>query len=107
GTQVASNIAPNQGDYNGMYGGDCVPMAWADGRTGDADVFEARLTTGSTLTGCPGDQIVTVGTPYDANVTLTNLNQMFGNTYTYSVSVNVNWPGFPSGGNLGPAPQGS
>ena len=106
-TQVLSNIAPNQGDYNGMYGGDCVAMAFADGRTGDADVFAARLTTGSTLTGCPGDQIVTVGTPYDANLTLTNLNQMFGNTYTYSVSVNVNWPGFPAGGNLGLGAQGN
>jgi hypothetical protein len=97
-TQVVSNIAPNQGDYNGMYGGDCVAMAWGDGRLGDADVFTARLTTGFVLGGCPGDQNVLAGSAYDALLGVSNLNQMFSNQYTYSVTVGANWPGYPASG---------
>jgi hypothetical protein len=106
-TQVLSNIAPNQGDYNGMYGGDCVGMAWADGRLGDADVFTARITTGFTLTGCPTDQVVPANSTYNSSLTVNNLNQMFGNTYTYSITVNRNWPGFPAAGGTSAAALGS
>ena len=100
-TQVASNIAPNQGDYNGMYGGDCIGLAWADGRLGDSDVWTAHLTTGYTLTNCPGDQVVTAGTSLNTGVTINNLNQMFGNTYNYAIAVDHAWAGYPAGGTLG------
>jgi hypothetical protein len=106
-TQVASNIAPNQGDYNGMYGGDCVALSMADGRLGDADVFTARITTGFTLSGCPGDQVVVASTTFSGGVTVNNLNQMFGNTYTYTVSVDRNWPGFPATSNVSTGALGS
>lgn len=97
-TQVLSNIAPNQGDYNGIYGGDVLAMAFADGRLGDADVFTARLNTNFTVSACPPSGNVTAGTTYNQSVTVSNLNSMFGNTYTYTITVNRNWPGLPGGG---------
>jgi hypothetical protein len=105
-TQVLSNIAPNQGDYNGMYGGDCVAMAFADGRLGDADVFTARLTTGYTVA-CGGDQKLNVGQKLVVNTSVSNLNQMFGNSYSYSLSVDRNWAGYPLTGNTSAAALGS
>lgn len=97
-TQVASNIAPNEGDYNGIYGGDCVALAFADGRLGDADVFTARLLEETTLSNCPGDQTVLAGTTFNSGLTINNLNQLFGNTYNYTITINRNWPGFPASG---------
>jgi len=42
-TNVASLIAPNQGDYIAMFADhDAVTVAWADGREGDPDVVVAR-----------------------------------------------------------------
>jgi len=101
-TQVLSNIAPNEGDYNGMYGGDNLALAWADGRTGDADIFAARVTCGFTLA-CPGDQTLIAGTGSNNNATVSNLNQMFGNSYNYTVSTNVSWPGYPYSGSTSAA----
>ncbi|MEP7027493.1 MAG: T9SS type A sorting domain-containing protein [Candidatus Eisenbacteria bacterium] len=106
-TQVISNIAPNQGDYNGMYGGDCIALAFADGRLGDADVFTARLTTEQTLSDCPGNQVILAGSTLSGNVTVTNNNQMFDNTYAYAMSANVAWPSFPTAGNTFAAASGS
>ena len=45
-TSTASNIAPNQGDYQGLYGGAVISMAWGDGRLGDADVWGTKITVG-------------------------------------------------------------
>lgn len=43
-SQVLSNQAPNQGDYIALcVAGDSAWMAWADGRSGDPDVFAAVL----------------------------------------------------------------
>jgi hypothetical protein len=43
-TSVASNIAPNQGDYLGLFG-DAIELhaGWADGRNGDPDVYTATV----------------------------------------------------------------
>jgi hypothetical protein len=106
-TQVASNIAPNQGDYNGMYGGDAIAMAFADGRLGDADVFAARVPTGFTLTSCPPNQTVFGNSPFNGSSTLNNLNMMFGNTYSWTLTANVNWPGLPATGSVAAGPSGS
>jgi hypothetical protein len=106
-TQVASNIAPNQGDYNGMYGGDCVALAMADGRLGDPDVQTARILTEASVSDCPSGQVVLAGTTFNGQATANNPNQLFGNTYTYSVTVNRNWPGMPAGGSVGVSSQGS
>jgi len=105
-TQVLSNIAPNQGDYNGMYGGDALGLAWADGRLGDADVFAARVPAGFTLGACPPAQTVTAGTTLSTNVSLSNLNMMFPNTYQWSLTCDRNWPGTPSSGTVGAGEAG-
>jgi hypothetical protein len=106
-TQVASNIAPNQGDYNGMYGGDAIGMAWADGRLGDADVFTARVPSGLTLSGCPGDQPVLASNTFSSSANVTNLNMMFGNDYTWTLTVDHAWPGFPATGTVSAGAGGS
>ena len=106
-TQVASNIAPNEGDYNGMWAGDAVGLAWADGRLGDADVNAARITTGYALSGCPAITDVYAGATYNNTATINNNNSMFGDTYNYTVSVNVNWPGYPATGTVAVASLGS
>jgi len=50
-TSVATNIAPNQGDYVGMFAnGTAVWPAWSDGRTGDPNIFTVRLDLGVTPT---------------------------------------------------------
>lgn len=41
-SQVSSNLAPNQGDYLGLFAnGDNLYLAWADGRNGDPDAYAA------------------------------------------------------------------
>jgi hypothetical protein len=43
-TSVASNIAPNQGDYLGLYANaNGVYPSWADGRAGNPDVYTVPL----------------------------------------------------------------
>ncbi len=50
-TSVTSNIAPNQGDYLGLFAnGTAVWPAWADGRMGTPDIFTVRLDLGVTPT---------------------------------------------------------
>ena len=99
-TQVASNIAPNQGDYNGIYGGDALGMAFADGRLGDADVFTARLDIHPGIK-CPNDSTVLANTTYNTTFYVTNLNQMFANNEYVNVTADVNWPGLPASAGLG------
>jgi hypothetical protein len=94
-TQVASNIAPNQGDYNGMYGVDAVDLSWADGRLGDADVFAARVPAGFTLFNCPPSQVALANNTFVGGASLTNQNGMFGNGYSWTLTANVAWPGLP------------
>jgi hypothetical protein len=105
-TQVASNIAPNTGDYNGIYGGDCVALAFADGRLGDADVFTARINTEATLSGCPGSGSAVAGTTVNGNVSVNNNNQMFANTFSWTLGGSVNWPSFPQSGTVGASANG-
>lgn len=106
-TQVASNIAPNQGDYNGIYGGDAVGLAFADGRLGDADVFTARVPAGFTLADCPPSQSVDAGTSFSASVALTNGNMMFANGYSWTLTCDAGWPGLPSNGTASASAGGS
>jgi hypothetical protein len=96
-TFTASNIAPNQGDYQGLYGGAVISMAWADGRFGDADVWGTKLTVGPQNT-CAADTTVTSGTVYQPWYNLINPNLLFDDTYQYSVSLDRAWPGTPLAG---------
>ena len=103
-TQVLSNIAPNQGDYNGIYGGDALGMAFADGRLGDADVFTARLDIHPGIL-CPNDTTVLANTTYNTTFYVTNLNQMFANNEFVSITADRNWPGLPVSAGLGSVPS--
>lgn len=106
-TQVSSNIAPNTGDYNGFHGGDAIGFAFADGRLGDPDVFTARVPAGFSLSGCPGDQTIVAGQSLGGLINVSNLNGMFGNNYTWTLTVNRNWPGFPASGSASAAAGGA
>jgi len=103
-TQVASNIAPNQGDYNGMYGGDALGLAFADGRLGDADVFAAKVEC-TPIVLCLNDTTVLANTTYNTTFNITNPNQMFPNDAIVGVSANRNWPGVPVSGGVGTVPS--
>jgi hypothetical protein len=105
-TTAASNIAPNEGDYNGMYGGKNINLSWADGRLGDADVFEAKLVTGPSLS-CPNDTTVLANSTYLPWWNLTNPNVMFNDVYNVTITCDRNWPGFPINGNFPIAAGGS
>lgn len=106
-TQVSSNISPNQGDYNGMYGGDAIGLAFADGRLGDSDVFTARVPAGFSLSGCPGNQTVDAGTGFSGSVSLTNNNMMFANGYSWTLTCDQPWPGLPASGTASASAGGS
>lgn len=99
-TQVLSNIAPNQGDYNGMSGGTQMGLAWADGRLGDSDVYTARVSTGFALGACPENMVVTAGNSVGTVVTLLNQNVLFPNTYGWTLTCDRNWPGLPATGTV-------
>jgi hypothetical protein len=112
-TQTFSNIAPNQGDYNSMYGGDCVAMAWADTRPpfagtntlGDPDVWTARLLQ-TFAAGCASDDQALVGTTFSFSDQVTNNSVMWPLTVNYSLSAERAWPGFPITGST-TVPAGS
>jgi hypothetical protein len=91
-TTVASNIAPNQGDYNGMYGnGRFVHPSWADGRGADVDVWAITLDTGFDLTTCANDTTVSTGTTLPLTFSWANRNLVFPNDYTYNLTDHDGW----------------
>ena len=104
-TFTATNIAPNQGDYQGLYGGAVVSMAWADGRFGDADVWGTKITVGPQSL-CVNDTTVTPGTVYVPIYNLVNPNLLFDDTYQYSLTFNRAWSGTPVNGSA-LVPRGS
>jgi hypothetical protein len=96
-TQIAANIAPNQGDYNGMFCSDVAVLAWADGRRSDPDVFSSRLALMATVA-CPPDSSWGMGTTHTLHVTVTQPNLLFANTYAYSLTSQRGWPGVATSG---------
>ena len=104
-TQVGTNIAPNQGDYNGMYGGDCIALAMADGRLGDADIYTARLLHTFTA-GCGADGQVIGGGTFGFTDQVTNASVMFPCTVNYTLTGDRVWPGLPISGSA-TVPAGS
>ena len=101
-TTVATNIAPNQGDYNGMFaGGRSVYPAWADGRGSDVDVWSTHFDTGFDFTNCPRDTAVTTGTSLPLTFAWANRNTVFANDYTYQLTDDAGWTsGAPVATNL-------
>jgi hypothetical protein len=95
---VASNIAPNQGDYLGLYGGGSVIYAWADGRLGDPDVFSGSLArdgVGATLA-CPPDSVWAAGSSHTVVASVGHENTVWDDSYTLALSSERAWPGFPA-----------
>ena len=92
-SSVASNIAPNQGDYNAMYADvRYVRPSWADGRLGTPDVYTAAIDTWFSVADCPRDTSLSPLDVYSGNLTLNNLNPLFANDYTFQWSASRGWP---------------
>jgi hypothetical protein len=93
-TTIPTNIAPNQGDYNGLYGnGRLLHPSWADGRSGEADVnvWSTTLDTGFDITTCAHDTSVTTGTSMPMTFSWANRNVVFANDYTYNLTDDAGW----------------
>lgn len=94
---VSSNIAPNMGDYIGVYGDDrYVRPVWSDGRGGTPDTYTGAIDTRFTLSGCLPDTTVHPTDVLNLTPSVTNLNPLFGNDYTVQVTTNRNWPSTPA-----------
>lgn len=90
-TTTLSNIAPNQGDYNGVHGGiNKMVWNWADGRLGDVDAFEAHTPLDFAIS-CPADADAVSGDAVPGTFTVTNNNIVFGQTLDYQVTVPAGW----------------
>ncbi len=98
-TTTASNIAPNQGDYQ-SFTSDAryLRPAWADGRSGDADVWTTGIDTYHDLSLCQADTVADNNTSVVVSWTVSNLNPLFANDYTYVLTSDRGWPLPPSGG---------
>jgi len=105
-TQIASNIAPNQGDYSGLSCSDVALLAWADGRRGDPDVFVSRLSLMAT-TACPPDSSWGTGTTHTLHVTLNQPDVLFANSYAYALTSQRSWPGVATSGSTASLPAGA
>lgn len=106
-TTAGSNLQPNMGDYNGMAGGGNIPMAWADGRMGDVDVWGATLFTLPGVT-CPVAPTVNAGTTFNLIFNVQNQNVMFTNDYSTTVtSDQPTWTITPAGQSFSLAPSTS
>ncbi len=91
-TTTTSNIAPNQGDYNGMSAsGRFVYPTWADGRSGNDDVWATSFDTGFDMLNCPNDSTVTTGTTLPLTFAWANRNAVFANDYTYQLTDTDGW----------------
>jgi hypothetical protein len=92
-TGTFTNIAPNQGDYSHMAAGaGNVVWTWADARNGDADVYASGLKIGQTVSACQSDTVVVPNSAFSAHFEAQNLNEVFGNDYTWSLSDQRGWP---------------
>ncbi len=90
---VSSNIAPNEGDYNFMFGDDrYVRPAWADGRLGTPDVFTAAIDTWFSLASCPPDTSRDPGAVLSLTANVVNQNPLFANDYSAQLTPARNWP---------------
>jgi hypothetical protein len=87
---VTSNLAPNQGDYLGTYGGDTFDVVWADGRSGDPDVYSVALDPRYSVS-CGRDTVGNRGDVLSIPFYLFNHNSQFGNDYQMTVSDDRGW----------------
>jgi len=89
---TASNIAPNQGDYNALFGqGRFMHPSWADDRGSDVDVWSTAFDTGFDITTCKNDSTITTGTTLTMTFSWANRNVVFPNDYTYNLTDDGAW----------------
>jgi hypothetical protein len=89
---VASNIAPNQGDYVALRSdGRSMMPSWADGRSGDPDVWATNFDTGFDFTSCPSITTVATGAALPLTFSWVNANSVFPNSYTYRLTDTAGW----------------
>ena len=89
---VASNIAPNQGDYIALRSdGRFMIPSWADGRSGDPDVWATNFDTGIDFTSCPSVTTVATSDLLPLTFAWANRNSVFGNSYTYRLTDTAGW----------------
>jgi FlgD Ig-like domain len=90
-TASFTNIAPNQGDYNHMAAGTArLVWTWSDARNGDADAFASGLQVTHTVS-CQADTAADPSDAFTAHFSVANLNAVFGNDYTYTLSNQRGW----------------
>ena len=90
---VATNIAPNQGDYIALRSdGRSMMPAWADGRSGNPDVWATNFDTGYDFTSCPNDSTVSTTSTLTLEFDWVNRNVVFGNGYNYQLFDTAGWP---------------
>ena len=101
-SKTPTNIAPNEGDYVGLYGGDYIALGWADGRVPedrDVDVWGAMVHTGFSAA-CLGDTAVDANSTLSLAPTLTNFSTIYDQPLAYSLTADRTWPGLPSNGTI-------
>ena len=93
-TTIASNIAPNQGDYSNLFSdGRYVRPNWAQGiGTGDADVWTTSIDTYHDITVCQNDTSANNNSAANLKWIVTNRNVVFDNTYSYVLTNARGWP---------------
>jgi hypothetical protein len=92
-SQVASNIAPNQGDYIALRSdGRYMIPSWADGRNNNPDVWATNFDTGVDIVACPSDSSVSTTTTLALEFDWINRNTVFGNSYKYQLFDTAGWP---------------
>jgi len=94
-TTAASNIAPNQGDYNHITASatEILP-AWSDGRVAspDVNVYVTGIATTSAIASCPNDTTVDADAVIVAGWNLENHNPLFAGVHGVTVTSERNWP---------------
>jgi hypothetical protein len=107
-TTCLSDMAPNMGDYSSTTADErYVRPVWADGRGANVDTWETAIDTWHTLSNCPADRGVAPADVLNLAWTVNNLNPLFANDYTYTLTSSRGWP-VPAPGNLsGVAAAGS
>ena len=92
-TTTLSNLAPNMGDYSHSWSdAKWVHPIWADGRDGSADVYTTRIAVDHDITACAPNGPATAGQTVNLSWTVSNPNEVFGNTFTVTLVDQRGWP---------------
>ena len=92
-TLSGSNLEPNMGDYNRMWGDErWLRSSWGDARSTSVDVWTMRLDASVVLgRPCPPDTSVAANRVVLLDTDLVNSN-LFTNSYKVKVTSQRNWP---------------